>query len=215
MYSWNDGAYLMHHGIKGQKWGIRRFQNEDGSLTEAGKKRYYSESRALSTKGVKYNEKHMQPVKRYADATAYNLKTDKKYQKLVDDYRKAHNVNNEHYLKERDKWFRQEGKYKGADYYEFKNISADDWFGSDDAKKQQKAEQELKNYIDAVAKEHPLYNKSFSQLKKQNYSDLTGNEIMIEKINAGQYAVNLIMSRIKNDVASEENEREREQQRRS
>ena len=31
---------LCHHGIKGQKWGIRRYQNEDGTLTEAGKKRY-------------------------------------------------------------------------------------------------------------------------------------------------------------------------------
>lgn len=32
--------WLAHHGIKGQKWGIRRFQNEDGSLTEEGRKRY-------------------------------------------------------------------------------------------------------------------------------------------------------------------------------
>lgn len=31
---------LYHYGIKGQKWGVRRFQNEDGSLTNAGKKRY-------------------------------------------------------------------------------------------------------------------------------------------------------------------------------
>ena len=31
---------LYHHGIKGMKWGVRRFQNEDGSLTAAGKKRY-------------------------------------------------------------------------------------------------------------------------------------------------------------------------------
>lgn len=31
---------LSHHGIKGMKWGIRRFQNEDGSLTPAGQERY-------------------------------------------------------------------------------------------------------------------------------------------------------------------------------
>lgn len=31
---------IKHHGIKGQKWGVRRYQNEDGTLTNAGKKRY-------------------------------------------------------------------------------------------------------------------------------------------------------------------------------
>lgn len=35
-----DEGYLMHHGIKGQKWYRRRFQNEDGTLTAAGKARY-------------------------------------------------------------------------------------------------------------------------------------------------------------------------------
>lgn len=39
-YATNDS--LCHHGIKGQKWGVRRFQNSDGTLTAAGKKRYYS-----------------------------------------------------------------------------------------------------------------------------------------------------------------------------
>lgn len=36
----NDSQYLQHYGILGQKWGMRRFQNPDGSLTEEGKKRY-------------------------------------------------------------------------------------------------------------------------------------------------------------------------------
>ncbi len=34
---------LAHHGILGQKWGVRRFQNENGSLTKEGKKRYREE----------------------------------------------------------------------------------------------------------------------------------------------------------------------------
>lgn len=32
--------YLEHHGILGMKWGVRKYQNEDGTLTDAGKKRY-------------------------------------------------------------------------------------------------------------------------------------------------------------------------------
>ena len=34
---------LVHYGIKGQKWGRRRYQNKDGSLTPAGRERYGSE----------------------------------------------------------------------------------------------------------------------------------------------------------------------------
>lgn len=34
---------LYHHGIKGQRWGVRRFQNKDGSLTSKGRKRYGSD----------------------------------------------------------------------------------------------------------------------------------------------------------------------------
>lgn len=39
---------LYHHGIKGQKWGVRHYQNPDGSLTELGRKRYHKNDGSIS-----------------------------------------------------------------------------------------------------------------------------------------------------------------------
>lgn len=43
---------IYHHGIKGQKWGVRRYQNKDGTLTNNGRSRYNNDDELIS-KGTK------------------------------------------------------------------------------------------------------------------------------------------------------------------
>ena len=70
---------LYHHGVKGQKWGVRRYQYADGSLTPAGKKRYYIANQ--SKLSVVMNTK----VKYLVDSTKTQI-TGKQY---VDGYLKS------------------------------------------------------------------------------------------------------------------------------
>lgn len=69
---------LYHHGVKGQKWGIRRYQNHDGSLIKSGKKHSAKVSNFLS----KYKEKTA--AKKFAKK-ASNAPTSKEISKMSDD----------------------------------------------------------------------------------------------------------------------------------
>ena len=63
-YIVRDEEYLEHHGIKGQKWGIRRYQNSDGSLTDEGKQRYGVDSNGkMSKEGEKLYNKDLNIAK--------------------------------------------------------------------------------------------------------------------------------------------------------
>ena len=66
-----DNDELMHYGVPGMKWGVRRYQRKDGSLTSAGKKRYSgrNETDDLSTEELRKKVNRMNMEKRYIDLT--------------------------------------------------------------------------------------------------------------------------------------------------
>ena len=70
---------LYHFGIKGQRWGFRRFQNEDGSLTSEGEKRYYdSEGTGLSSHKEQKKSGHRQKLEEHYLSKGYNKPTAEK-----------------------------------------------------------------------------------------------------------------------------------------
>ncbi len=98
-----DNTELIHHGIKGQKWGVRRYQNKDGTRTAAGKKREKAlnadsqvkaqrkaevksrrtmiddEARAMSDKELQQKIKRLQLEKQYKDLREADTSPGRKY----------------------------------------------------------------------------------------------------------------------------------------
>lgn len=85
--------YLIHHGIKGQKWGVRRYQNADGTLTNAGKKRYDSE---------------MKDLKKYTESSAEFWREQRKLDPLVSEAKRV----NKKIIVPKDQLQKYENAYK-------------------------------------------------------------------------------------------------------
>lgn len=81
---WAPTNTLSHHGIKGQKWGVRHWQNADGTFNEAGKKRYFGNGSGEGYKKLSRKEKKeirkeywSEQKKRNAELRKINEKHDK------------------------------------------------------------------------------------------------------------------------------------------
>ena len=105
MWTYNYSNYepeLCHHGIKGQKWGIRRFQNKDGTLTKAGKDRYADDIERVKReiRQAKFDPRKVgkerariktDELEEYRDRSKMESRSSisKREQKLIDKYKSA------------------------------------------------------------------------------------------------------------------------------
>ena len=78
---------LKHYGIPGMKWGVRRYQNEDGSLTPLGRRRKGEEIDAVNSHYERANRKHkrtLEKVKKYKKSGNRSERKDAYWKKQED-----------------------------------------------------------------------------------------------------------------------------------
>ena len=125
---------LYHHGIKGMKQGVRRYQNKDGSLTRVGKKRVSKQYKKLAIKAaneVNTTENYLKAYNKTADKVNNGLidKYNADYDKKLGSKAKDHDFgNDEEYIKGYIKFFNEtlaktyaqvlDEAYKSNKYYQ-------------------------------------------------------------------------------------------------
>lgn len=78
--TYDINPYLMHHGIPGQKWGVRRYQNPDGSLTERGRKRLgVKKVKDMTEQELDARVRRLQKEKQLRDLEQSQVKSGKKW----------------------------------------------------------------------------------------------------------------------------------------
>ena len=148
------GDELYHHGIKGMHWGVRRFQNADGSLKPAGEKRY-TENGKQSLGGK---------VSRFVKKRKENLENYSNYKKLRNKAREKYDLSSKEYNKQWEDWANDEIKTTllGDHARDFK-----DWrpAGDKDSKAYEKASKQAEKYVEKKFKEK-YGNEKLEQAKK-------------------------------------------------
>lgn len=86
---WAESESIEHYGVKGMKWGVRRYQNPDGTLTEAGKKarkRATNQFRSLRDKSIRASTRSKKAYERVDEFLPYDREITKEMEEKAREY---------------------------------------------------------------------------------------------------------------------------------
>lgn len=195
--------YLMHHGVKGMKWGVRRYQNSDGSLTSAGQRRLYKKVKRaksdnkrrelirqhLNSEYANDRNKALQDFRNQVKKTAdYDVKMDIEVDKLADKMAKPI------YEKELKKWKESIGEPSEKDkdkLYEAIKYDNVYWKAEKQIKDKNPQYRNNEKQQDALWKEYTKKNKKVvdSIVGKYGEKKVTDSDIWTGSRNEYQYVV--------------------------
>ena len=213
--------YLMHHGILGQKWGIRNYQNPDGSLTEAGRKRYgvgpgrsaddvssakgYNRRIKDLNKAIEINEKKRgKEHTKIANNPENFLGLNKKHANKIDEYSKNIEKGKKELeallaKAEKEGYEVKRGKVKEASQKEIDKLLAKDFDGD------KATDEEIAKVNQAVSKANSKFDGSFGKIPndlKKYYSEDDAKNISYTKQKIGNDKVDFEINNSRYDSSS-------------
>lgn len=181
---------LCHWGVRGMKWGVRRYQNKDGTLTDAGKKRYYTDHGFLTNEGRKQRDANNHKIYQESQRIKSKIANDPEYKKASDALKKSRKENSETYVKERESWLNGTD-FKNMDYYQFKDAAYDRWIGSEAGKRESDRLNAMRKVIEKKVREEigdDAFNQKVPELNASSWTKTLGKDYVDRILNLEKYS---------------------------